>query len=120
MTDHQRFLDMFAPTGLAESYSKNSKDNENKISKTTINYGKTRGIYVRVNDWTSHKELTLQDEDGDGDHALNYRANADMSYTFMDNDWLPDMIKEELPATIRDEKHLRDVIKFIAVELKRK
>lgn len=46
-----------------------------------------------------------------------YIANADGSYTFYRCIDAP--FKEELPATIRDEKHFREVVKFIGREMGR-
>ena len=47
-----------------------------------------------------------------------YIANSDGSYTFFRCIDAP--FKEELPATIKDEKHFRQVLKFIGKELGRR
>jgi hypothetical protein len=46
-----------------------------------------------------------------------YIVNDDGSYTFFRCIDAP--FKEELPATIRDEKHFREVVKFIGREMGR-
>ena len=43
--------------------------------------------------------------------------NADGSFTYFDTLSLSQEVKEELPATIKDEKHLRQVLAFIAAEV---
>ena len=45
---------------------------------------------------------------------FSYRVNEDGSFTWNGNIYLAQEVKEELPATIKDEKHLRQVLKFIS------
>ncbi len=82
------------------------------LSKTTINFAEKRNIDLILGDtlWI-HTDL-----DGN-EPVIIYAANDDGSFQFKTNISLCDSIKEELPAYIRDEKHLREVIAFIAKEV---
>ncbi len=81
------------------------------LSKTTTNFSEKRNIELNLSE-TLWITLGL---DGN-EPAVIYAANEDGSFQFETNVSLSDSIKEELPAYIRDEKHLREVVAFIAKE----
>ena len=91
------------------------------ISKTTFNFGKKRGFWVELEDFDDLVTFTEIEEDGElaCEWMFSYRMNEDGSFTWNGNVYLAKEIKEELPATIKDEKHLREVIAFVAKELKK-
>ena len=61
--------------------------------------------------------LCIWEADNDCEWMCSYLVNANGSFTWNGNIYLEQQVKEELPATIRDEKHLRDVLKFIAASI---
>lgn len=87
------------------------------LSKTTINFARKRGIFLDICEgdevFDCDRVWFFFDEDA-CEPDLSYIINADGSFTYFDTLTLDQEIKEELPATIKDEKHLRQVIKFIA------
>jgi len=83
------------------------------ISKTTTNFAEARGLSVYIDEDTSILWIGANNENI-GEDICSYFANENGSFTWMGNVWLPSETKEELPATIRDEKHLREVIDFIS------
>lgn len=90
-----------------------------KMSKTTLNYAAKRGIALDVNPGFGADDADLicfdmASEFDSCEWAFSYRVNADGTLSYNGNIWLPKADKEELPAMIRDEKHLRQVIDFIA------
>lgn len=94
-----------------------------KLSKTTSNFASKRDLDAYISESVSEDGGSIFyvlyiAEDDDGEPAVTYLANYDGSFTYKGNIWLSDSIKEELPATIRDEKHLREVIQFLSNELK--
>ncbi|QFR55759.1 hypothetical protein JC221_113 [Yersinia phage JC221] len=91
------------------------------ISKTTINFAKKRGIFFDVceaDEIVECDRLWFFFEEDACEPDLSYIMNADGSFTYFDTLTLSNEVKEELPATIRDEKHLREVVAFLANEIK--
>ncbi|MFM4936157.1 hypothetical protein ACET94_16755 [Aeromonas veronii] len=97
------------------------------ISKTTIKYALKRRIDLEVNqdldDITSEIKRTLwfTEVDERGELACEpfviYLVNGDGSFSFYGNVYLPDTVKEELPAYIENEKKLRAVLDYMFCEL---
>lgn len=83
------------------------------ISKTTTNFAEARGLSVYIDEDTSILWIGVNNEDA-GEDICCYLANDNGTFTWKGNIWLPRDTKEELPATIRDEKHLREVVDFIS------
>ena len=83
------------------------------ISKITTNFAEARGLSVYIDEDTSILWIGA-DNENIGEDICAYIANENGSFTWKGNVWLPHGTKEELPATIRDEKHLREVIDFIS------
>ncbi|QJI10876.1 hypothetical protein GuL6_173 [Buttiauxella phage vB_ButM_GuL6] len=91
------------------------------LSKITINFAAKRNILVEICEADEIVEMDRVWIYTDVDACepdVSYVANADGSFSFYGNLGLPVEVKEELPAYIRDEKHLREVIAFIANEMK--
>ncbi|QDH94288.1 hypothetical protein [Escherichia phage vB_EcoS_PHB17] len=89
------------------------------VSKTTTNFAGKRGIELSVDDFGNGDQLCIWEADNDCEWMCSYLINNDGFFTWHGNIYLADEIKEELPATIKDEKHLREVIAFIASEIKK-
>lgn len=84
------------------------------VSKTTTNFAGKRGIELSVDDFGNGDILCIWESDNDCEWLCSYRVNNDGSFTWNANVYLEQEVKEELPATIKDEKHLRQVIQFIS------
>ena len=91
------------------------------ITKTTINTAKKLGLDIQVVDGAEVEKdydlLWIYMNEDDSEPTVFYIINKDGSFTFSEA-FLSNSIKEELPATIFDEKQLRKVLKFIATEVK--
>lgn len=89
---------------------------DNLLTKTTKNYAESRDIYASVFELDDHNYLTLvsNKEAELSDAQLMYLANTDGSFSYYGNTWLSHSEQEELPATIRDETHLRLVISYLS------
>ncbi|WP_210498202.1 hypothetical protein [Vibrio crassostreae] len=91
------------------------------ISKTTENFAKKRGLEIEVSEPLGdipNPIVWIWEEGEDSEPMFSYLINEDESLSFRGNVYLDQSIKEELPAHIRDEKHLREVLDFVAKELK--
>lgn len=84
------------------------------VSKTTTNFAGKRGIELSVEQFNDMDVLCIWETDNDCEWLCSYYINDDGSFTWKGNIYLAQEVKEELPATIKDEKHLREVIKFIS------
>lgn len=85
------------------------------ITKTTLNFAKRRGLdldFVEVEDGVL---LTFWDDldEATGEWMFSYRVDGE-SLIWNGNIYLSQEVKEELPATITSEKHLRQVVEFLA------
>ncbi|NMY13536.1 hypothetical protein HBO38_35010 [Pseudomonas veronii] len=79
------------------------------ISKTTVNFAKARGLELEVNG----SMLEVSEADNDSEFMFSLRMMGD-SFFYNGNVYLPEAIKEELPAYMKDEKALRAMLKFVA------
>lgn len=86
------------------------------ISKTTFNYAKKRGLDLTINDFDDYTALCFWEADNDCEWMFSYRIEYGM-LVWQGNIYLPQHIKEELPATITSEKQLRQMIDFVAKEI---
>lgn len=89
------------------------------VSKTTTNFAGKRGIELSVEDFGNGDQLCIWEADNDCEWLCSYLMVGNGSFTWYGNVYLPQHIKEELPAFIKDEKRLREVIAFIASEIKK-
>lgn len=88
------------------------------ISKTTINFAKRHNLDVTIENFGEGDQLCVWEADNDCEWMFSYLVNDNGSFTWNGNVYLEQEIKEELPATIKDEKHLRQVLKFVSEEMK--
>lgn len=89
----------------------------NALTKTTINFAQKRGITFDIceaDEFVVCDRLWFYFDEDACEPDLSYTINADGSFSFYGTLTLEQDVKEELPATIKDEKHLREVIAFIA------
>lgn len=90
------------------------------ISKTTLNFAAKRGLslmLVEADEYIETSRLWFFSNEDDCEPDFSYLANENGSFTFNENLSLPQAVKEELPATIFNERQLRQVIDFVAREL---
>lgn len=102
----------------ATSQPTSKKGDTMNISKTTKTFAAKRNLDVTIlDDVGEHDLLAIWEGDNDCEWMCSYIINNDGSFTWNGNIYLPRAIKEEIPATIRDEKHLREVLAFIGKEM---
>ena len=88
------------------------------ISKTTIKFAEKRGLEVTEENVSDYNSIWIWESDNDMEPLFVYRVNNDGSLGYVGfSSCRADSIREELPAWIRDEKHLREVLDFIAKEI---
>lgn len=85
------------------------------ISKTTHNFANKRKMDVYLNDDNQVYISTYSEEHGTDASTVQYQFNDDGSFSFVE---LFEKHIEDLPAFIRDEKHLREVVAYVAQETK--
>ncbi|WWT36828.1 hypothetical protein [Escherichia phage UPWr_E1] len=84
------------------------------LTKTTTSFAKRHGFDLEINSFEDYTLLCVYEIENDCEWMFSYRVNEDGSFTWNGNIYLAQEVKEELPATIKDEKHLRQVLKFIS------
>jgi len=87
------------------------------ISRTTTNYAEKRDLDITTYQEGKYDFIWIWEADEEMEALVMYYANEDGSFTYFKNVTLALNIKAELPAHIRDEKHLREVLDFISKEL---
>lgn len=88
-----------------------------KLSKTTVNFAERRGIffdYVEGDDADGIDRVWFFFDEEGCEPDLSYIMNQDGTFTYYHTLTLPQHIKEELPATIKNEKHFREVVDFLS------
>ncbi|EDI2893905.1 hypothetical protein CDG24_25260 [Salmonella enterica subsp. enterica serovar Newport] len=89
----------------------------NQINKSILNYAAKRGIQLEVD--TDSEAVLFWDVREDCEWMFSYGIGAcDWSLVWRGNIYLPDSVKEELPAHIMTAAKLKEVIEFISVEMK--
>ncbi|EBD1090389.1 hypothetical protein FA809_23105 [Salmonella enterica] len=87
----------------------------NQTNKSILNYAAARGISLEVD--RDSEAVLFWEADQDCEWMFSYGiASRDGSLVWRGNIYLPDAIKEELPAHIMTAAKLKEVINFIAVE----
>ncbi|TDB48055.1 hypothetical protein [Photorhabdus luminescens] len=89
------------------------------ISKSTINFANRRNIDIEmINIDGADVVWFSQIEDGEvSGEPMFVMFNNQNNLTWKGNIYLPQVIKEEIPATILSEKQLKEMIKFLKKEL---
>ena len=92
------------------------------LTQITDNYAEARGLtlYVRsiLNEKINFFEEQLWIYNGeDAQPLVIYSFTPDQTFNFISNGQLAEAVKEELPAWIKNEKHLRQVLDFIPKSL---
>lgn len=88
------------------------------LTKTTTSFAQKRNLSLTIENFGEGDVLCIWELDNDCEWLCSYLCNEDGSFTYNGNIYLSDATKEELPATVKDEKHLREVLNFIAKEIK--
>lgn len=84
------------------------------ITKTTLNFAKRRGLELTIEEDVNDLPILCFWEAGnDCEWMFSYRVGGDC-LIWNGNIYLSQEVKEELPATITSEKHLRQVVEFLA------
>ena len=83
------------------------------ISKTTENYAAKRGLYVDLDLETNY--LWIYEANEETEPLVMYEMATDGAH-YQANIYLTKETNEELPAWIRDEKHLREVLNFLKTQ----
>lgn len=87
----------------------------NQINKSILNFAAKRGIELEID--KESEAVLFWEADQDCEWMFSYGiASRDGSLVWRGNIYLPDSIKEELPAHIMTAAKLKEVIEFIAVE----
>lgn len=87
-----------------------------KLTKTTLNAAKKLGMVLQIVDGEEidrvNDALWIYTSEEDCEPTLFYNISDDGTLSFS-SAFLPLEIKEELPATIFDQKKLREVLAFV-------
>jgi DUF2075 family protein len=89
-----------------------------KISKTTLNFAKKRGLAIVLSFDEMVKSSVQIKKNQSAKKALVKFENNQRGLFFMRSS-LDQSIKEELPYWVTSDKHLREVIAFIHSEMKK-
>ena len=87
------------------------------FTKTTLNYANKRKldltVWDSIEDGDDRDSVAIWEYDNEMEPLCVYTYDKGQ-YFFSGNLWLPKQVKEELPYYVKDEKHLRQVLKFIS------
>lgn len=91
------------------------------ISKTTTNYAKARGLELDLTEveivmGITQPVINVYELDSDCEPMFSVNINKDGSYSYRSNVYLPNEIKEDLPAHMAKEEDFRKVLNFVSVE----
>ncbi|EDX5289434.1 hypothetical protein MGP47_004435 [Salmonella enterica] len=87
----------------------------NQINKSILNYAAKRGIELEID--KESEAVLFWEADQDCEWMFSYGiASRDYTLVWRGNIYLPDAIKEELPAHIMSGEKLKEVINFISSE----
>ena len=90
------------------------------ISKTTQKYAQARMLFIDPSYCDTNKSdiIWICVNDDRSEPMFSLFANEDGSFNYRGNIWLSAATREEIPAFIRNEKQLRQVIGFIAQDMR--
>lgn len=83
------------------------------IGKAIINFAKRRGMDITMID---DETVAFWEADNDCEWMFSYMIGDNGFLHFKGNVYLPQDVKEELPACIDSDKKLKELINFVAVE----
>ncbi|EFU5167499.1 hypothetical protein JGH65_004239 [Salmonella enterica] len=86
----------------------------NQINKSILNYAAKRGIQLEVD--KESEAVLFWDAREESEWMFSYGVGSDYSLIWRGNIYLPDEVKEELPAHIMTAAKLKEVIDFISSE----
>ncbi len=94
----------------------------NKVHATTQKIAAANNLYISLEDDLYMEEMQticIENEldDSDARGLVTYIVNENGTYTFHSKCEYSEVELEDLPATINNEKHLREVVKFIGSEV---
>lgn len=90
------------------------KDKEyGMMTKTTTRYAERRNCFVEISE-INKKSVLWIGMAGECEPDVSYIANTDGTFTFKNAD---NKIIDDMPGTIWDEKHLRQVIEYVSENL---
>lgn len=82
------------------------------IARTTFNMAQKRGLTLTVEKLDSEHCLCVWESNNDMEWLFSYTLTG-AGLQWRGNVYLPDDLKEELPALITTEKKLREMVEFI-------
>lgn len=82
------------------------------ITKTTINFATKRNIELVIDE----DKVAFYNMNDDSEPMFFYAIQENALF-FKTNIWLSQLVAEELPYWIKDEKHLREVIQYLSDSL---
>lgn len=93
------------------------------FSRTTANFALRRGLEIteQMGDidvtGTETTEVWIWEKSNDMEPMFMYFVYPNGSMSFKGNVYLPSNVKEEIPHSIRNEKHFREMLDFVSKEL---
>ncbi|MDM1841070.1 hypothetical protein [Serratia ureilytica] len=84
------------------------------ITKTTFNMAQKRGLTLTVEKLDGDQCLCVWEAKNDMEWLFSYTLTS-AGLQWRGNVYLPDDLKEELPALITTEKKLREMVDFIGI-----
>lgn len=93
---------------------------KNNISKTTHNFANARKLSIDSDYCHDHQKsfIWICVNDDSSEPMFSLFANDDGSFSYRGNIWLDRATREEIPAYIKGEKQLRQVLAFIAQDMR--
>lgn len=92
----------------------------NNITKTTQNFAKSRMLFIDHDtcEMNNSAMIWICVDDDRSEPMFSLFANEDGSFSYRGNIWLSTTTREEIPAFIKNEKQLRQVLAFIAHDMR--
>ncbi|AZH37178.1 hypothetical protein DMK78_23740 [Salmonella enterica] len=92
------------------------------VSKTTQNFANARQLSIDVDYCNDHQKsfIWICVNDDSSEPMFSLFANDDGSFSYRGTIWLDRATREEIPAYIKDEKQLRQVLAFVAQDMRSK
>ncbi|EBF9323889.1 TPA: hypothetical protein ACG65H_003766 [Escherichia coli] len=90
------------------------------VSKITQNFANARQLFIDADYCNDHQKsfIWICVNDDSSEPMFSLFANDDGSFSYRGNIWLDRATREEIPAHIKDEKQLRQVLAFVAQDMR--